>query len=311
MALEQEIRELEKRFAEAPESRLFLPLADALSRAGELERAVEICSRGLESFPDFTSARVLLGQCLARMDRGAEAAEILESVLKDDTGNLEALRTLGEIAVEQGDAGRARELYGRALEAEPTDEALAAALERLESRDEADGSSAGEAEEASFSGAGEVFITHTLGDLYRLQGHYQQAFEVYSRLLESCPDDSTLAVKLEDVAAQLNRRAAAAAKKPAPLPEPRIQELLEPVVAAAGRTEEEPVAEAEPIEAPALASDEGGGELSVDLRIDRIFSSVLHGMEVPPVRQSERNGAGSFVNMFERWIKGLKLLEAE
>jgi len=67
----------------------------------------------------------------------------------------------------------------------------------------------------------------------------------------------------------------------------------------------------EPVEVPALLADEDGSELSVDLRIDRIFSSVLDGVETPLVRQSEKNGAGSFVNMFERWIKGLKLLEAE
>ena len=65
MELEEEITELEKRFAEAPESRLFLPLADALARAGEFERAYDLCRKGLESYPDFTAVRVLMAGCLA------------------------------------------------------------------------------------------------------------------------------------------------------------------------------------------------------------------------------------------------------
>ena len=51
-------------------------------------------------------------------------------------------------------------------------------------------------------------------------------------------------------------------------------------------------------------------DLSVDRRIDRIFTAVLEGRESQATETAQNSGAGSFINMFERWIKGLRLLEA-
>lgn len=303
MALEQEIRELEQRFADAPESRLFLPLADALRRAGELERAVQICSQGLESYPDFTSARVLLGKCLAGLGSHHQAREVLEGVLSEDENNLEALRTLGQISLDEGEKDRAGDYLSRALALEPEDETLAAVLKDLDGQ--LPGSGAADAEEEQYGGgSGEVFITHTLGDLYRLQGHYQRAYEVYSRLLDRFPEDPSLAVKLEDVTARLKQ------KKTSPVPhETAAEGKAEPAGAgiAAAEIPDAAAAEEETVPQDRQAADE---ELSMDRRIDRIFASVLEGRESPLPEQMQSSGAGSFINMFERWIKGLRLLEA-
>jgi len=98
MGLEEEIRELEKRFAQAPESRLFLPLADALRRAGELERAMKLCREGLERFPDFASARVLLGECLAESGDLEQAEQTLQKLAEEDGENIRVLKGLAALA---------------------------------------------------------------------------------------------------------------------------------------------------------------------------------------------------------------------
>lgn len=110
MGLHEEISELEQRFAESPDSRLFLPLADALRRAGELERAVKLCRDGLERFPDFNSARVLLGECLADMGELDEAGGILREIAGQDSGNRRIAERLAEI--EQRAAGGETESAG-------------------------------------------------------------------------------------------------------------------------------------------------------------------------------------------------------
>jgi len=58
-------------------------------------------------------------------------------------------------------------------------------------------------EAAPTQGPGELFITHTLADIYRLQGHYEQAYEIYSKLVESEKEDTELIQKLEDVSSHL------------------------------------------------------------------------------------------------------------
>lgn len=302
MALEQEIRELERRFADAPESRLFLPLADALHRAGELDRAVQICSQGLESYPDFTSARVLLGKCLAALGRCGQAREILEGVLSEDENNLEALRTLVQISLDEGDKAGANDYLSRALVLEPEDESLAAVLNSLGGQPS--GSGVADAEEEKCSGSGEVFITHTLGDLYRLQGHYQRAYEVYSHLLDQFPEDNSLTVKLEDVTARLKLSQAGAAHQETIHAEEAaaVESVLEAEEAGVAVTAAE---ETCPLDRQAAEVD-----LSMDRRIDRIFAVVMDGRESQGPETAQNSGAGSFINMFERWIKGLRLLEA-
>ena len=64
MAYTSEIEKLEKRWAENPKGRNFAPLADAYRKAGELDRAIELCKSGLERHPDYVSAHIVYGRCL-------------------------------------------------------------------------------------------------------------------------------------------------------------------------------------------------------------------------------------------------------
>src|SRR5438309_349424 len=92
-----EIEKLEKRWAENPKGRNFAPLADAYRKAGELDRAIELCKSGLERHPDYVSAHIVYGRCLVDQRQDGAASEVFQKVLSLDPENILALRVLAEI----------------------------------------------------------------------------------------------------------------------------------------------------------------------------------------------------------------------
>jgi tetratricopeptide (TPR) repeat protein len=306
MGLQEEISELENRFAEAPDSRLFLPLADALSRAGEYERAVKLCREGLERYPDFTSARVLLGECLAELGNVDDAAEVLQAAAEQDPGNRRLMNRLAGIAEQQGDSESAaqwrdkldaavagpRKPSGRTAAKASAGTAASPEKDRRETVLEEELPPAG-AEKQQPVEEGRTFISHTLGDIYRMQGHDEKAYEVYSGLLESGKAGPEIRRKLEEVAARLGRR----------------EEH--------GRSAGEPVAPAEPEQQerqPAAAASAIEGEGRFEERIDAIFHFLLGDTPdsetaAAPKRsavQAQPGGEEGFVDMLEHWIGTLR-----
>jgi len=76
-----EIEKLEKRWAENPKGRNFAPLADAYRKAGELDRAIELCKSGLERHPDYVSAHIVYGRCFLDLKNDAAASQVFRKVL--------------------------------------------------------------------------------------------------------------------------------------------------------------------------------------------------------------------------------------
>ena len=143
-----EIAKLEAMHAEHPQGRIFTHLAEAYRKAGELERAREVLSLGLDQHPDYSSAHVVLARVLR--DQGEDESAIAEfrRVLELDGHNLVALRALGDMARDAGRMTEAREHYRRLLEVEPSDSDV---RERLEELDRAtEGAPAGTTAEAAF-----------------------------------------------------------------------------------------------------------------------------------------------------------------
>jgi len=64
LAYTSEIEKLERRWLENPKGRNFAPLADAYRKAGEIDRAIDLCKSGLELHPDYVSAHIVYGRCL-------------------------------------------------------------------------------------------------------------------------------------------------------------------------------------------------------------------------------------------------------
>lgn len=128
-----EIEKLERKHAEHPEGRFFVPLANAYRKLGDLETSEALLREGLRRHPDYLSAHIVLGRTLA--DRGAtrEAVEEFRYVLSLDPQNLIALRTLGELAVGEGRSDEATRWYEELLAVDPMNEEARQALESLRS----------------------------------------------------------------------------------------------------------------------------------------------------------------------------------
>ncbi|CAN5346820.1 hypothetical protein BH23GEM2_BH23GEM2_08100 [soil metagenome] len=127
------IAELERKFAENPR-RYFAALANEFRKQGELERAIELCEAHLAEQRNHLSGHVVLAQALVDAGRESDAWDPLHTALDLDPENFIALRLIGELFARVGDVDQARAYFFRALEIEPRNEQLLAAVKNLSQR---------------------------------------------------------------------------------------------------------------------------------------------------------------------------------
>src|SRR5688500_9745340 len=131
MAYSARIDELEKKFSENAR-RYFAPLANEYRKAGDLDRAIEICRAHLPQQPGHMSGHIVYGQALYESRQLDEAKTVFEAALALDPENLIALRHLGDIARDSAEAATARSWYLRVLDADPRNDDVAALLAELD-----------------------------------------------------------------------------------------------------------------------------------------------------------------------------------
>lgn len=209
-ALDTEIQLLERRYAEDPDGRFFVPLADRYRKLDDLERAEALLREGLQRYPNYVSARIVLGQCLADAGRSEEAAGEFRRVLDADPQNLLALRNLGRLATAAGQTAEAERWYTELLAVDPMNDDARRALEALTVEQEAPLS--GAPDEMSFhafedspepegeieGGANGELATETIAELYSRQGFHDRAADVYRELLRRRGDDPDLRQRLSE-----------------------------------------------------------------------------------------------------------------
>lgn len=127
-----EIAKLEALYGENPDGRVFIHLAEAYRRAGELDQALGVLQDGIGRHADYSSAHVVLGRVLQDQGKEPEAADAFRRVLELDAHNLVALRCLGDIARNTGRGEEALGYYRRLQEMEPADEELKDLILELE-----------------------------------------------------------------------------------------------------------------------------------------------------------------------------------
>ena len=132
MASSARIDELLKKFDENPR-RYFAPLANEYRKAGDVQRAIELCREHLPQQPGHMSGHIVYGQALFEARDFDEARQVFEEALRLDPENLIALRHLGDIARDHGDVVAARDWYQRVLDADPRNEEIAAQIASLSS----------------------------------------------------------------------------------------------------------------------------------------------------------------------------------
>jgi predicted regulator of Ras-like GTPase activity (Roadblock/LC7/MglB family) len=125
-----EIRRLSDDLARDPSSLVFMPLADALRRAGQLDIALRVALRGLDRHPYIADAHDVLARIHA--DRGdlERAADEWEMALRLDPSHPQASLGLGFIDFRRGDLESAERRLSSATD---PDHGVASALAHVRS----------------------------------------------------------------------------------------------------------------------------------------------------------------------------------
>jgi tetratricopeptide (TPR) repeat protein len=126
-----DISGMTNQLAQDPASLIFLPLADALRRRGQLEPALAVATRGVHRYPEIADGYDLLARIHADRGDGDAAFDAWTTVLRLSPDHLGAHKGLAFLAFRAGDLGRSAKHLSRALELSPGDPTLAAPLERI------------------------------------------------------------------------------------------------------------------------------------------------------------------------------------
>ena len=112
-AVRRAIARLKEEYEKNPEGRLFVHLAEAYRRAGELEKARKVLNEGLERHSDYLSARIVLAQVETELGDTDRALEVWREVTQLDPDNELALWALAELEYNDGNAEQSLGYYRR------------------------------------------------------------------------------------------------------------------------------------------------------------------------------------------------------
>ena len=184
------------------------PLADAYRKSGDVEKAIELCEKGLEGYPDYASAHVILGKCF--YDKGAteRSRAEFERVTEIDPENMVALKFMGDILMSEGDRDGSISYYRRILAIDPTNEEVSEKLKGLENEFREREIDLSDQERVSKAGQPGELATMTLAGIYAAQGYYNKALKIYKEILEEEPDNreaSEMVGKIESMIESSNK----------------------------------------------------------------------------------------------------------
>lgn len=181
MAIEQ----LAARMSRNPQSPLFARLAEEHLRARKVDEALRVCEKGIQLFPQYTTAHVVAALCFVEKSEFQSALRHLELALSRLPDNRVLLKLrddwLERSKVQQGkqpqkpDGPRPTELAGKPVAVERT------APETDTPRHSPEVSS----DERSLEEA--PIVSVTLAEIYSTQGAYEAAIAMYRRLQQQKP----------------------------------------------------------------------------------------------------------------------------
>jgi pilus assembly protein FimV len=111
---------LEVRYNNNPNSRFFSRVADAYRKEGDIARAIDICMKGLEAYPDYITGRIILGRCYLEQEKIDGAVQEFTRVCENDRKNHVAIKMLADIFARQGFENKAGDLYSMLLKMDPS-----------------------------------------------------------------------------------------------------------------------------------------------------------------------------------------------
>jgi tetratricopeptide (TPR) repeat protein len=129
--MSDDIRALTQRLAAEPGSLVFLDLAEALRRRGQLDAAAAVVRGGLARYPQLAAAHDLLARIHTDRGEGDAAFDAWTEALRHDPRHVAALRGLAFLSFRAGDLARAERHLVAAVELNPEDAGGRAALARV------------------------------------------------------------------------------------------------------------------------------------------------------------------------------------
>ena len=129
-----EIEKLERRYAENPHGLTFAPLAEVHRKNGDVPRALELLTAGLELHPNYIPASIVLGRCHQDLGDLPAAEAAFAHVLRLDDENVIALKSLADINERQENFADAENWLRRLVSVDRSNEEAREQLRRLEER---------------------------------------------------------------------------------------------------------------------------------------------------------------------------------
>jgi predicted regulator of Ras-like GTPase activity (Roadblock/LC7/MglB family)/lipopolysaccharide biosynthesis regulator YciM len=215
-----EVDELKKKLTQNPDSLIFVPLADAYRKAGLLQDAIDVCTKGLEKHPTYMSARVVLGRIYGEKDMLNEAVDELKKVEAVDVDNIMVHSMLGNVYLKKKMYAQAVEQFQRVLSLNPEDtetqdkltEALSAkqapaAEPKAEAPKKAEPPKAMPAKaEAARSeapkapeGKSDISKSMTAAELFTKKEEFDKAIEIYKDILDKDPNNMIVEERLREL----------------------------------------------------------------------------------------------------------------
>jgi len=187
------IRRYEERLAKDPGSLVFAPLADAHRKAGRAREAIRLCREGLERFPGYATARLILAKAL--VDDGEHDAALTEVqvILSGNPGDAPAHRLAAELLRRAGRLEESVTHLRQAAALDPSDRESRVLADVLEGA----GTVAGTSGFARLL-ADDTFATMSFGTVCLEQGLADESAQVFLRILRKEPGHAGARAKLED-----------------------------------------------------------------------------------------------------------------
>ncbi|HET56039.1 MAG TPA: tetratricopeptide repeat protein [Ignavibacteria bacterium] len=186
-------------------SPLFARVAESELKNGNIEQAITILENGFNNFPDYITARLIFVEALAKKGEYKKVIDIMEELrpqLDDDELINYYLEKIEEeranLEVEEDILHAER----KSLEDDLENIADVISKAKIPPVDENKSNQNNE----DFSSMGKQFISETLANIYFSQGNYNEALEIYQKLLEISPNKvEHLKEKIEETKKLMNK----------------------------------------------------------------------------------------------------------
>jgi tetratricopeptide (TPR) repeat protein len=201
-ALVTAIKRQEERLQRDPASLAFAQLADLYRKVGRVSEAIALCRRGLERYPHYTTARLILAKALVDDGQPEQGLAELTAILEISPKDLQSHRLAAEVLCRLGRIDGAVEHLQAIVRLDTGDREARALLSLLNADPAAEGDLAGMARVLR----DDVFATVSFGGVCLEQGLIEEAAQVLTRILRKDPDNHEARKRLEQALRARSRR---------------------------------------------------------------------------------------------------------